>query len=184
MGRDKALLELGGWPLIEIAVGKLRRVCAEVKILGGIVCGELGTALGAYGQVVFDLHPGCGPIGGIEAALADSKFEWNLIVPVDMPLLPAEFLGEWVREVVGRRGARVSMFEVGGRRRAMPLMIHRDMGGFLSRAIERGEYAMLAALEGAAGELGGENFVTSADEREGWFVNVNTPEEWAAVEGI
>jgi molybdopterin-guanine dinucleotide biosynthesis protein A len=180
MGRDKALLELGGRPLIEIAVGKLQQVCAEVKILAGDARGELGTALGAYGRVVFDRHTGCGPIGGIEAALAETRFDWNLIVPVDMPLLPAEFLEEWAREVLGRHGARVGLFEVGGRRRAMPLMVRREVGVFLARAIERGEYALLAALEGAAVELGGEVFVRSAEGREEWFANVNTPEEWAA----
>jgi molybdenum cofactor guanylyltransferase len=174
MGRDKALLELGGRPLIEIAVGKLRRVCGEVRILGGAE--GVGDGLGVWGPVVFDRQTGCGPIGGIEAALADSRFEWNLIVPVDMPLLPAEFLEEWVRDVVGRNGVRVAMFEVGGRRRAMPLMVRRELGGFLTRAIERGEYALLAALESAGGEI----FVRSAEGRDGWFVNVNTPEEWAA----
>ena len=182
MGRDKALLQLGGQSLIEIAVGKLRRVYGEVRILAGAKGG--GGGLGAYGPVLFDRHTGCGPIGGIEAALTESRFDWNLIVPVDMPLLPAEFLGEWVREVVGRSGARVAMFEVGGRRRAMPLMIHRDAGVSISSAIERGEYALLGAVEGAAEELGGEVFVMSAGEWEEWFTNVNTPEEWAAAEGM
>jgi molybdopterin-guanine dinucleotide biosynthesis protein A len=110
------------------------------------------------------------------AALAESEFEWNLIVPVDMPMLPADFLCEWVGKVVGRRGVRVAMFEVGGRRRAMPLMVRREVGGVLTRAIERREYGLLAALEGAGEEI----FVRSAEGREGWFANVNTPEEWAA----
>ena len=29
-----------------------------------------------------DLHEGCGPLGGIEAALRSSKYDWNLILPV------------------------------------------------------------------------------------------------------
>jgi molybdenum cofactor guanylyltransferase len=176
MGRDKALLELEGRPLIDHAVGKLRRVCAEVKILSG------NLELARYGALVEDLHPGCGPIGGIEAALVDTAFGWNLILPVDMPLLRAEFLEEWVRDVVARGGTRVAMFEVGGRVRAMPLMVDREAAGFLSQAIERGELKLLPALLGAAAELGGGVFVRSAEGREDWFVNVNTPEEFAAVE--
>ena len=36
MGRDKALLELGGKPLVALhAVTKLQRVCSDVRILSG-----------------------------------------------------------------------------------------------------------------------------------------------------
>ncbi len=35
MGRDKALLELAGSPLLGHAVTKLRRVCVDVRVLGG-----------------------------------------------------------------------------------------------------------------------------------------------------
>jgi len=192
MGRDKVLLQLAGRPLIDHAIAKLRRICGEVHILAG----EQTTAangrnaatrasrLAAYAPLVYDLHPGCGPIAGVEAALAHSSQEWNLILPVDMPLLPAPFLGEWVGRVVGRLKVRVALFEVGGRTQAMPLLIHRDAGAYLSRAMERGEYTLLAALEGAAMESGAgpDISVLSAGERQGWFANLNTPEEFAAAE--
>ena len=62
MGRDKALLELAGKPLVRHAVTKLRRVCEDVHILSG------NMELAPYAPLVEDLHPGCGPIGGLEAA--------------------------------------------------------------------------------------------------------------------
>ncbi|XWK49511.1 NTP transferase domain-containing protein [Tunturiibacter empetritectus] len=58
MGRDKALLELAGKPLVRHAVTKLRRVCMDVRILSG------NPELAAYAPIVADLHPGCGPMGG------------------------------------------------------------------------------------------------------------------------
>jgi molybdopterin-guanine dinucleotide biosynthesis protein A len=187
MGRDKALLQLAGRPLIDHAVAKLRRMCGEVYILAGeqlAAANGRNAALAAYAPLVYDLHPGCGPIAGVEAALAHSSQEWNLILPVDMPLLPTAFLGEWVRRAVGRSPERVALFEVGGRTQAMPLLIHRDAGAYLSRAMERGEYTLLAALEGAAMESGAgpDISVLSAGERQGWFANLNTPEEFAAAE--
>jgi len=48
MGRDKALLELAGKPLVQHAVKKLRRVCMDVRILSN--SGELG----AYAPIVAD----------------------------------------------------------------------------------------------------------------------------------
>src|SRR5271156_1644278 len=86
MGRDKALLELGGKPLALHAVTKLQRVCSDVHILSE------NRELSAYAPLVSDLHPGCGPIGGIEAAFAHSTHEWNLFLPVDMPFFPSALL--------------------------------------------------------------------------------------------
>jgi molybdopterin-guanine dinucleotide biosynthesis protein A len=187
MGSDKALLQFAGRPLIDHAVAKLRRICGEVHILAGeqtTAANGRNAALAAYAPLVYDLHANCGPIAGVEAALAHSSQEWNLILPVDMPLLPAAFLYGWVREAVGRPGVRVALFELGGRTQAMPLLIHRDACGYLSRAMERGEYTLLAALEGAATESGADPDISvlSAGEREGWFANLNTPEELAAAE--
>ena len=90
MGRDKALLELAGKPLIEHAVTKLRRVCAEVHILAGAEGEHAGLA--RYAPLVHDLHPGCGPISGIEAALTHTTHDWNLILAVDVPFLPTALL--------------------------------------------------------------------------------------------
>src|ERR1700730_11691463 len=90
MGRDKALLELAGKPLVLHAVVKLRRVCRDVHILSN------RPQLEAYAPLVRDLHEGCGPLGGIEAALEHSQHDWNLFMPVDMPFLPSSFLFGWV----------------------------------------------------------------------------------------
>ena len=81
MGRDKALLELAGKPLVLHAVVKLRRVCIDVSILGN------DPALDAYAPLVRDVHADCGPMGAMEAALLHSRYDWNLFLPVDMPFL-------------------------------------------------------------------------------------------------
>jgi molybdenum cofactor guanylyltransferase len=187
MGSDKALLQLDGRPLIHHAVTKLRRICAEVHILAGeetTTATSRNTVLATYAPLLYDLHPNCGPIAGIEAGLTHSLYDWNLILPIDMPLLPAAFLKEWVRKVVGRSPLRIALFEAGGRTQTMPLFIHRDARAYLSRAIEHGEYTLLPALEAAATHSGAtpDISVLSSSEQERWFANLNTPEEFAAVE--
>ena len=82
MGQDKALLTLGGEPLVKIAARKLKAVCAEVAIAGG------AEELARFGRVIPDNWPGCGPLGGIVSALEQSSFEWNLFLPVDAPFVP------------------------------------------------------------------------------------------------
>src|SRR5450631_3928259 len=89
MGRDKALLEWCGIPLIERAVRSLRSVTSTVRIVGD------REDLARFAPVVADTFPASGPLGGIHAALAASSRDWNLFLPVDLPLLPAGFL-EWM----------------------------------------------------------------------------------------
>src|ERR1035441_7897306 len=110
MGTDKALLQLAGKPLIAHAVAKLRRICTDVHILSP------NPALAAYAPLVPDLHPSCGPVGGMEAALAHSTHDWSLILAVDLPFLPAAILYRWASHTVAPTETnRVAMFTADGR---------------------------------------------------------------------
>lgn len=151
MGRDKALLELAGRPLIAHAVGKLRRVTGEATILAGEAPGN--PALAEYAPLVFDLHPGCGPMSGIEAALAHSRHDWNLILPVDVPFLPAAFLAWWVDLILLRQQSPVAFFRVDGVPQPALLLVHREVGQFLTDAIGQGAYKLRPVLEDAARQL-------------------------------
>jgi molybdopterin-guanine dinucleotide biosynthesis protein A len=196
MGRDKALLELAGEPLASHAVRKLRRVCADVHILSS------RPELERFAPLVRDLHEGCGPMGGLEAALEHSQHEWNLFLPVDMPFLPAAFLAAFVKGVVeGRWGvARVALFTVNGVPQPLLSMLHRDVAPYVREAMRSGEHKVFPVLAAAGGALGG--FVNLMDSPDGmdiskmeltegelteaqmgarrlWFANLNTPEEVA-----
>lgn len=155
MGRDKALLELGGTPLISHAVKKLRRVCMGVRVLSD------NAELEAYAPVVRDIHPGCGPMSGMEAALQHSAFEWNLFLAVDMPFVPTAFLSRLLRFIWrprmnhpwGEWVPQVRMFTADGRPQPGLSMVHRDIAPFLTDALERGEYKLVPVLEAAAQEV-------------------------------
>ncbi len=146
MGADKALLELAGKLLVEHALVKLRRICADAAILSNN--GELGR----FGTVVGDLHPDCGPMSGIEAALAHAKREWSLIVPVDVPFVPTMLLRSWVGMTLRhgvRDRTRIGMFEVDGVAQPTLLMIHRDMASYLTAALAEGRYKLFPVLADA-----------------------------------
>lgn len=207
MGRDKALLELAGKPLVLRAVEKLRRVCAEVSILSN------RAELEAYAPLVRDLHEGCGPLGGIEAALAHSTKAWNLLMAVDMPFLPVGFLDAWVRDVIEKEWARVALFTVDGRPQPALCLVHREVAPFVDGAIERGEFKLLPVLMEAAKQLagrygvegseallnfpwgeesaalgGGLNGWAPTEAQQGashlWFANLNTPEEFGIAQSL
>jgi molybdopterin-guanine dinucleotide biosynthesis protein A len=212
MGRDKALLELAGKPLLCHAVKKLRRVCMDVRVLSS------KAELASFAPLVPDLHPGCGPMGGMEAALAHSIFDWNLFLAVDMPFLPSAFVDAWARHWLREsrhrdRGARVRMFLAGGRPQPGFCLLHRDVKPFLTASLERGEYKLLPSLAEAGRELAarggfapgaglwkvpmtgfratrgkgqGESWWATTGAQQAaqhrWFANLNTLEEFADAE--
>ncbi|MGA8220718.1 MAG: molybdenum cofactor guanylyltransferase [Candidatus Acidiferrales bacterium] len=93
MGRDKALLELCGAPLILRIARLVESVAGAPTIVGAP---ERFAALGL--QVAADDWPAAGPLGGIATALRTSRARWNLIVACDLPYLTKA----WLESLVGR----------------------------------------------------------------------------------
>ena len=65
MGQDKALLQVAGRSLLEVALEKLRCLDGPAPRIAAA-----RSDLLSHAPVIPDLHPGCGPLSGIEAALA------------------------------------------------------------------------------------------------------------------
>ena len=156
MGSDKAMLTLAGKPLIAHAVTKLSRICGSVHVLSA------NPRLAPYGPLVPDLHPDCGPIGGIEAALAHSQHDWNFILPVDIPFLPTAFLDRWARETIAAApdGLRISLFTISGVPQPTLLMLHREASPHIAQAVARGDFKLFPALEAAGRELAARHSLT------------------------
>jgi molybdenum cofactor guanylyltransferase len=200
MGTDKSLLPLAGKPLIQRSVAKLRGVCAEVHILSS------NPALAPFAPLVPDIHPDCGPLGGIEAAIAHSIYDWLLILPVDVPFLPTAILNRWATAITASGSTtRVAMFSLDSRAQPAVCLIHRQIAPSIAAAISLGEFKLLPVLEAAAEVLAlqhsqpldqllsihpiGLNPDFLAEVTPGelasqsiWFANLNTPEDFIQAE--
>ncbi len=87
MGRDKALIEIGGQPLIGSAVNLLKALTERVVVLGPEEnYGFLGV------PVLPDLVPSRGPLSAIYTGLERSSTDANLFLACDMPLMEGTFL--------------------------------------------------------------------------------------------
>ena len=91
-GRDKALVEIGGAPMLLRMRSLLSDVAKEVNV---IAAAHKYAALGVTS--IGDRWEGQGPLAGIITALqtteeTSSGAEWNLIVGCDMPFLTREWL--------------------------------------------------------------------------------------------
>src|SRR2546425_4076850 len=90
MGRDKALLEISGVPLLVRPAGLIEPLVAAVTVIGSP---ERYASLGL--RVIPDAVAGVGPLGGIATALRFSASAWNLILGCDLPYLTAKWL-DWL----------------------------------------------------------------------------------------
>lgn len=201
MGSDKAEMRLGGLTLLEIAVGKLRRICAEVVVVGQRECVPAGV------RMIPDVRPGCGPLGGIEAALRDVGGRRAMFLPVDMPFVPAQLLEKIAGEWIGSE-ARVCLAVVDGRVQPLVSLLRPEVLEAVRDALARGEYRVRPVLEMAAkaGDFGrGERGLVRTEistlerdsvwpgwrpsdgewaARELWFANLNTPGEFGSAESF
>lgn len=188
MGRDKAQLQVHGVSLLEIALRKLRTLNGPTpRIAGG------STELSRYAPLVVDKHPGCGPLSGIGAALAASTLSLNLFLPVDMPLLPAEFLG-WMLKRAMITGALVTVPCINGRPQPLCAIYHRDLLALITTALEAGDFKVMPVVfEASRGNTdifdtervvaaNGELLTFSSLPVHQWFHNCNTPDDMAVVE--
>jgi len=188
MGEDKALLQLAGRPMVEIAVEKLRKFCAEVSIAGN------RDDLAAYAPVVHETRTETGPAAGVEAGLLAATQPWALFIPVDVPLIPADLLRRWAAEVVGLEGFSASNLYYGRNQPAF-CMIRRDRAQAFSTLLDSGERRLSKLLHHASldggfyghwvhdlSELYAPHEHPPQATSDRWFANVNTPEDLAQVE--
>jgi molybdenum cofactor guanylyltransferase len=168
MGRDKALLPYGEGVLVQ----HLARIAAEVAdpvALVGAPERYMGLGLEALGE----RYAGCGPLSGIEAALALGRSEWNLILACDtVGVTPEALRALWAG--AGPGGAAV-VAAMGAGQRANPLCAfwHVRALPWVRAALEAGRYRVRDVAE----EAGCLVVAAGAD-----VANINTPGEWAAVE--
>lgn len=90
MGRDKALLEVGGQPLWRLQLAKLEAVCDEVFVCGS----QSQSAWFASEEVRFtaDTNSYLGPLSGIARALERARSPHVLVLAVDMPKMSSHYL--------------------------------------------------------------------------------------------
>jgi molybdopterin-guanine dinucleotide biosynthesis protein A len=174
MGRDKATLSFRGHSLWEHQLRTIRDAGATDVCISGQ--GTLSYAAERGVSVVSDAEPGKGPLAGIAAALARAEHEYMIVLAIDLPLVPAEFLHELGAVAVrAKRGVipqRANIFEPLAAvypRSARP-HIDKQLRG-PDRSLQR-----LARLL-IADDLAVVYRLAAFEER--YFMNINTPEDLA-----
>lgn len=165
MGRDKALVELGGKTLLERAVDTW-------KDYGSHLCLSVGAAerkdLAPDGvTAIADIYPERGPLGGLQAGLKVCKTPYLLLVAVDCPFLTPR-QADVLLDSIGESDACVYTLE--GHPQPLFGLYRRRCAGPAETLILSGDNRMSKLLEWAHTKC-----VPAGDESA--FRNLNTPED-------
>ncbi|MHB8158124.1 MAG: molybdenum cofactor guanylyltransferase [Desulfocucumaceae bacterium] len=100
MGKNKALLEIGGLAMIERVIRVVSPACTEIIIAGGEnEFGHLGY------PIVQDIYPGFGPLSGLHAGLSAAMNHYSFVTACDVPFLDGGLIKKMVMEIEEGYGA-------------------------------------------------------------------------------
>lgn len=167
MGADKALLPHRGHTLVESVAAEVARAAGSVTLIGPRHrYAHLNLPL------LEDLHPGLGPLAGLETALSATSCDWNLVAACDLPGVTAALLETLLTQALAHPHLDVVLAAASdGRRQPLCAAYHRRVLPVVQSQIAKGHLKLLqtldllACLDVPAG---------AADLR-----NVNSPADWA-----
>jgi molybdenum cofactor guanylyltransferase len=168
MGRDKALVMLEGRTLLECMLDVARALTPDVQIVGD------AEKYAVFAPVVEDVFPGCGPLGGIHAALRSSQQELNLILAVDIPFVSPALLNYLVSRAQNS-ASLVTVPRAGKGFQPLCAVYRRAFADEAEQALRAGRYKIDALFDAAQIQIIREGELRAAGFSGELFRNLNTP---------
>jgi len=177
MGANKAFVDFQGQTLLARALSTLSAVCECVTIVGD------ADTFSSFGPVVADLFPGCGPLGGIHAALANSSAELNLMLAVDMPFVTTRLLNFLLR-MAEAADSLVTVPQTSRGFQPLCAIYRRKFVEVAEQALKGGNYKIDATFATVSVRIVEESELSAAGFFEKDFFNINTPEDCRAAQSL
>jgi len=169
MGRDKATVIVEGQPLWRRQLATLTATGAHEIFISGK---STGPYMHAGIEVLEDLHPDCGPLAGLEAALRRMQTPLLCVLAIDLPWMTAPYLSQLVEKAFHEKCGVVP--QAGDRFEPLAAVYPRAMLPLVEEQLSALDYSMQPLIRRAVER----NLVTPyaiADEDCPLFRNVNTP---------
>lgn len=170
MGRDKALLPLGGKPLIEHVLQRVAGLGDEVIITTNQPDDYAFLGL----RMVGDRQPGAGALDGLLTALEAARGDRVLLLACDMPFVSRPLLDYMVgidsdaEVVIPRRG---------GRLQPLHAIYAASCAAFVRAALKVGEKRMISFFPSVQTYIVEQEILDQHDPKGLSFFNVNTPDD-------
>ena len=179
-GRDKSALVVEGRTIFDRQVSELSQIAGEILLVGGTI--ESGPRPGV--TPIADLIPGCGPLGGVHAALSVARGERVIVVACDMPYVSAPFLA-YLAGLAGEAGefAAVVPQTERGYHPLCAVYTHAVIAP-IERRLAAGHFTMMDLLADVRMRVVAADDIARFGDPHRLLANVNTPAEHESLEAL
>lgn len=178
MGRDKAFLEVGGQPVIERVLSRVKGLTDDLFISANT--SETYSHLGL--PVVADIYPDKAALGGLYSVVQAARHSHVLVVACDMPFLHGGLL-QYLIDLAPTADVVIPLINP-----PQPETLHAVYSKVCLPAIERrliaNQLRMIGFFADVTVRYIERDEVIQFDSQLHSFLNMNTPEEWAKVQAI
>ena len=177
MGRDKALIPLGGIPLIEHVLRRTAGLAKEV-----LITTNRPTDFAYLGvRLVLDREPGAGALPGLLTALEAAHGETVLLLACDLPFVCRPLLEHLLSRAPE---AQVVVPQWNDSLEPLHAVYSRSCADAVRAAVQAGQQRVIDLLPRVTQRVVDETEIAQFDP-DGWsFFNVNTPKDLAQAEQV
>ena len=170
MGRDKALIDFEGKPIIARVIDTLHVLTDDVVVVSNRT--DVYSSFGV--RVVPDYDPPCGPLGGIAVGLQAVRHPLAVVVACDMPFLNVMLL-RWLIDLAPGYDAVVP--QTGEEFEPLHAVYRRECHGPIVQRLERGERRVISFFADIRLRAVPEPEWRALDPAGRSLVNLNTPHD-------
>jgi molybdenum cofactor guanylyltransferase len=172
MGTDKAFVLLDGRTLLARMLHLARQLTSNVHIIGD------PAKFAPFAPTIEDIFPGCGPLGGIHAALRSSRTDLNVILAVDVPFVSLALL-DYLISRGASSNANVTLARAAGGFQPLCAIYRRSFADGAENALLTGHCKIDALFAPTTTQVIEEAELEASGFSPRIFRNLNTPEELA-----
>lgn len=179
-GRDKSALLVEGRTILSRQIEALSGVAPGVNIDVMLVGGDRRHSAPASVRSVADIVPGCGPLGGLHAALSSAEHGVMLMLACDMPFVSAPLLRHLLS--LASEGADVVVPQTERGYHPLCAVYTRACLEPAARRLARGELRLAALFDGVRVRVVTADALAAFGDPDRLLANVNTSTEYRAIE--
>jgi molybdopterin-guanine dinucleotide biosynthesis protein A len=174
-GLDKSTLAIGDSSILEHQIRELAKIADDILLVGPRSTTVAGTGV----RIVADRYQDCGPLGGLDAALAEARDDVIVLVACDMPFVTAPLLGHLLG-LAAEAQAVVPRTERGYH--PLCAAYSRTCREAVTRRLEAHQLSMVGLLEEVRVRIVGLREIERFGAADRLLANVNTPAQFDAIE--